>query len=67
MTLAAEGLAEHTSLAQFRDQFYSTFTPLRAEMAALASAQLPPISLAGGGHSTGLGHGGRAVLIHRRP
>ena len=37
---------------------YSTFTPLRAEMAAIASAQLPPVSLAGAGHGTGLmGHG----------
>ncbi len=48
--------AVQASIAQFRNQFYSTFTPYRAEMAALASAQLPPISLAGAGHGTGLDH-----------
>ncbi len=53
----AQVAAVQASLAQFRNQFYSTFTPMRAEMAALASAQLPPISLGGAGHGTGLRHG----------
>jgi hypothetical protein len=53
----AQVSAARASLAQFRNLFYSIFTPLRAEMAAIASAQLPPIRLAGGGIGTGHSHG----------
>ena len=34
--------SEQAAVAQFWDRYYSSFNPLRAEMAAIASAELPP-------------------------
>jgi hypothetical protein len=48
----AQRAADRAAVARFWDEYYSSFNPLRAEMAAIASAQLPPVHL-GGGRVTG--------------
>jgi hypothetical protein len=44
----AQRAADQAAVARFWDRYYSSFNPLRAEMAAIASAQLPPVHLSRG-------------------
>src|SRR5262249_55036232 len=55
----AQRAADQAAVARFWDRYYSSFNPLRAEMAAIASAQSPSVHLSRGrvtgpqGHRTG--------------
>src|SRR5262249_51055254 len=50
---------DKAAVAQFWERYYSSFNPLRAEMAAIASMQLPPVHLGRHGVVTGpLGRSG---------
>jgi cytochrome c556 len=53
---------ERAAVAEFWDRYYSAFNPLRAEMAAIASAQLPPVHLRRGVVTGPEGNGGRTGI-----
>ena len=56
-TSESQVASEKAAVAQFWDRYYSSFNPLRAEMAAIASALLPPVHLGRGTVTGPLGHG----------
>jgi hypothetical protein len=59
-TSDAQLAGEKAAVAQFWERYYSSFNPLRAEMAAIASMQLPPVRLGGGSVTGPQGQGGRS-------
>jgi hypothetical protein len=47
-TAESQLASERAAVARFWERYYSSFNPLRAERAAIASAQLPPVHLGRG-------------------
>jgi len=57
-TSGAQLAGEKAAVRLFWERYYSSFNPLRAEMAAIASAQLPPVHLGPGTVTGPLGKSG---------
>lgn len=55
---------EKAAVAQFWERYYSSFNPLRAEMAAIASMQLPPVHLGRGTVTGPKGQGGQSIGVN---
>jgi len=63
-TSSSQLASDKAAVAQFWERYYSSFNPLRAKMAAIASMELPPVYL-GRGAVTGLqGQGGQVGGIN---
>lgn len=63
-TSGSQLAGEKAAVAQFWERYYNSFNPLRAEMAAIASMQLPPVHLGGGTVTGPQGQGGQAGGIN---
>lgn len=53
----AQLASDRAAIANFENEYQSSFNPLRDELAAIASAELPPIELGSHGTVTGPDHG----------